>query len=552
MTTTVALNTKYEINPRVSCPGDWPQENISREIRLTPDRYRNAIGKYKINRSARCISCGRCAEVCPTGVHIKPEGYALMLRPQDHRCIGPACSKTSRSCLSECPQKALTLRLNPNLECLGDPRWSSDLILSTWHEAETGHIPPPHLEYRHGASGGGFDKIRFRFEVPGLELSSDNKDAHEDFCAEIDTGLDLNRRDDGRPQVHIDIPVYGGGMSFGSVSIHTILAKARAAAAWNSLSCTGEGGYPDRLKPYDDHMITQVATGLFGVREETIQRVRIVEFKYAQGAKPGLGGHLLGDKNTPAVARMRGAVPGNALFSPFPFHSVYSVEDHKKHLDWIKEVNPRCLVSVKVSTPTDVDMVAVGSYYAGAHIIHLDGSYGGTGAAPDIAKKNIAMPIEYAIPKVHKFLSAEGIRDKVTLIASGGIRTAFDALKAIALGADGVVIGTAEMVALGCVRCACCESGRGCPRGIASTDPEMVALMDLEWAAQRLINLQNAWHEQMIAVLRHLGMASIRELRGRSDVLCYLADEETSGNSDPLLIKSDPYFTQRIHLLLTK
>ena len=105
---------------------------------------------------------------------------------------------------------------------------------------------------------------------------------------------------------------------FGSVSIHTILAKARAAAAWNTFTCTGEGGYHDRLKPYDDHVITQVATGLFGVREDTIQRVRIVEFKYAQGAKPGLGGHLLGDKNTPAVARMREAVAGNALFSPVP------------------------------------------------------------------------------------------------------------------------------------------------------------------------------------------------------------------------------------------
>jgi glutamate synthase domain-containing protein 2 len=367
--------------------------------------------------------------------------------------------------------------------------------------------------------------------------------------ADIDTSLDLNRRNDGRPQVHIDIPVYGGGMSFGSVSIHTILAKARAAKAWNSFSCTGEGGYPDRLKPYDDHMITQVATGLFGVREETIQRVRIVEFKYAQGAKPGLGGHLLGDKNTPAVARMRGAVPGNALFSPFPFHSVYSVEDHKKHLDWIKEVNPHCLVSVKVSTPTDVDMVAVGSYYAGAHIIHLDGSYGGTGAAPDIAKKNIAMPIEYAIPKVHKFLSAEGIREKVTLIASGGLRTAFDALKAIALGADGVVIGTAEMVALGCVRCACCESGRGCPRGIASTDPELINLMELEWATQRLINLQNAWNEQMVAVLRRLGMKSIRELRGRSDLLCYFTDEAACRHSDSISSGRDQDPARRLEFM---
>ncbi len=224
-------------------------------------------------------------------------------------------------------------------------------------------------------------------------------------------------------------------------------------------------------------MVTQVATGLFGVREETIQRVRMVEFKYAQGAKPGLGGHLLGDKVTPAVARMRESVAGSSLFSPFPFHSVYSVEDHKKHIDWIKEINPRALVSVKVSTPTDVDMVAVGSYYAGAHVVQLDGSYGGTGAAPDIAKKNIAMPVEYAIPKVHQFLKAEGIRDQVTLIASGGIRTAYDIAKAIALGADGVQIGTADLVALECLRCHNCESGRGCARGIATTDEELVDLM---------------------------------------------------------------------------
>jgi glutamate synthase domain-containing protein 2 len=398
---------------------------------------------------------------------------------------------------------------------MGDARWTADLILSTWHMAETGHVPQD-IEHECGNSGGGFDRLRFEFPACPEKIDPQT----------VDTSLDLNHRGDGRPQVHIDLPVYGGGMSFGSVSIHTILGKARAATAWNTFTCTGEGGYHDRLKPYDDHVITQVATGLFGVREDTIQRVRIVEFKYAQGAKPGLGGHLLGDKNTPAVARMREAVAGNALFSPFPFHSVYSVEDHKKHIDWIKQVNPRTLVSVKVSTPTDVDMVAVGSYYAGAHIIHLDGSYGGTGAAPDIAKKNIAMPIEYAIAKVHKFLKAEGIRDSVTLIVRGGARNAYDVMKAIALGADGVVVGTAEMVALGCVRCACCESGRGCPRGIASTDPELMLKMSLEWASQRLINLLHAWREQMVDILVRLGLPSVKALRGRSDLLYYLADEE--------------------------
>ncbi len=247
-----------------------------------------------------------------------------------------------------------------------------------------------------------------------------------------------------------------------------------------------------------------------------------MEFKYAQGAKPGLGGHLLGDKVTANVAAMRETVKGNALFSPFPFHSVYSVEDHKKHVDWVKEINPEVLVSVKVSTPTDVDMVAVGSYHAGAHIIHIDGSYGGTGAAPDIAKKNIAMPIEYAIPKVHKFLTDEGVRDEICLIASGGIRNATDVAKAIALGADGVVIGTAELVALECVRCGNCESGRGCARGIASTDPELGEMITRDWSEQRIINMYMAWRKQWCEILRTYGMRSIRELRGRTDLLVHL------------------------------
>jgi glutamate synthase domain-containing protein 2 len=219
---------------------------------------------------------------------------------------------------------------------------------------------------------------------------------------------------------------------------------------------------------------------------------------------------------------MRETVVGSALFSPFPFHSVYSVEDHKKHVDWVKAINPRVLVSVKVSTPTDVDMVAVGSYYAGAHIVHIDGSYGGTGAAPDIAKKNIAMPIEYAIPKVHKFLQDEGVRDEICLIASGGIRNAIDVAKAIALGADGVVIGTAELVVLECVRCGNCESGRGCARGIASTDPELSNMITQEWAENRIVNMYSVWRKQWCDLLRSFGMKSMKELVGRSDLLVHL------------------------------
>jgi glutamate synthase domain-containing protein 2 len=491
---------------------DWKNAALAGQVTPCPTRYRNSMGIYKVVRTSACIACGKCAEVCQFGVHVKAGNR--MLAPRDHLCRGfDVCRGRDAFCVNHCPANALRVGLDPMWQAFGDPRWPADLLAATWKQAETGLPQEDGPEYRVGKSGGGFDRIQLVFPAGPRPAFTPG---------EVDLSVPLNRRDDGRPQVTIGVPFYGGGMSFGSISLVSILARAAAYTAVDSFTCTGEGGYPDDLVPWADHVITQVATGLFGVREETIQRSRIVEFKYAQGAKPGLGGHLLGDKNTAAVARLREAVQGVPLFSPFPFHSVYSVEDHKKHVDWVKEINPKVLVSVKVSGASDVDMVAVGSYYAGAHIVHLDGSYGGTGAAPDIAKKNIAMPIEYAVPKVHRFLVAEGVRDQVTLVASGGVRTAWDLAKVIALGANAVVIGTAEMVALECIRCGACESGRGCARGIATTDPELSVSYTREWATQRLINFFHSWSVQLQQILWTLGMRSVTELVGRSDLLEHL------------------------------
>jgi glutamate synthase domain-containing protein 2 len=402
----------------------------------------------------------------------------------------------------------------------GDMRWTHALLASSRQQARH-RSPDGAQEFRLGGSGGGFDRLAFAFELSDDWQRAGIPGWLED-PGQFDLSLRLNRRKDGRPELSLPLPWYGAGMSFGSIGLPVMLSRVKAAKFLGSFISTGEGGYPEALVPYADHIITQVATGLFGVREATIQRARLVEIKYAQGAKPGLGGHLLGNKNTSSVAAEREAVQGTSLFSPFPFHSVYSVEDHKKHVDWLKQVNPTALISVKVSTPTDVDMVAVGSFFAGAHIVHLDGAYGGTGAAPEIAKKNIAMPIEYAIPKVHRFLENEGIRDQLTVMASGGIRTAYDVAKAIALGADGCVIGTAELVAIGCTRLGSCEQGLGCPFGITTTDPERSKLVDAKSAWQGIVHLYTSWLWQLAGILNALGMISISELRGRSDVLVYL------------------------------
>jgi glutamate synthase domain-containing protein 2 len=402
------------------------------------------------------------------------------------------------------------------MPALGDYRWTTDLILSTRVQAETGRPPSNGLEYRVGNSGGGFDILDFKYLSEDQWLAEDEP---------VDTSIPLNRRHYD-PKIRISVPFYGGGMSFGSISENVMLARAKAVKEWDTFVSTGEGGYPEALIPYKDHVITQIATGMFGVSEQSIKYAPIIEFKYAQGAKPGLGGHLLGDKTTMAVAKMRESVPWVSLFSPFPFHSVYSVEDHKKHLDWIKTINPDALNCVKVSTPTDIDMVAVGSYYAGAHILQIDGSYGGTGAAPEIAKKNIAMPIEFAIPKVHRYLLKEGIRDELVVLASGGVRTAYDIAKSIALGADGCVLGTIDLIAMGCTRCANCERGRGCTYGLTTTDEALSLLVDPEWGAMRLSNLYRAIQWQLKDLLRRLGLKSISELRGRTDLLIYFGKEE--------------------------
>ena len=269
------------------------------------------MSRYQVTRADSCINCGLCESLCPYGVHRRVEGHVKIMPPAEPKCIGPSCSANSFYCVKNCPTQSLSVEPEPGVREHGRP------ALDPGHDhwppgsmAETGEPLP--LDHTPSMPTPAAASTACRSQFPPLKGNF-----HPE---EISTAIDLNHRKYGTA-VKIDIPVYGGGMSFGSVSKRTMLAKAMAATEWNTFTCTGEGGYPDMLMPYKDHVITQIATGLFGVREETIKRAPIVEFKYAQGAKPGLGGHLLYEKNTPEVAKMREAVPYTSLFSPFPFHA---------------------------------------------------------------------------------------------------------------------------------------------------------------------------------------------------------------------------------------
>jgi glutamate synthase domain-containing protein 2 len=297
-------------------------------------------------------------------------------------------------------------------------------------------------------------------------------------------------------------------------------------------------GFPDSMPvqyvpivtPEDElYVSTQLKTGLFGVTKETIRRARRVVIAYSQGAKQGVGGHLLGRKVFGLVSRLRGVAKGTSLISPFPFHNCYSIEDVKAFIDAVRMINRRTTICIKVSPSPDIEFIFAGlariAKDNGMVIeIWLDGPRGGTGAAPDIIKGQMGMHMEYAIPICHEKLMDDGLRDHVVFMGSGGFRTWGDVIKGVALGLDGVILGTADLVAIGCVRDRNCESG--CRSGISTIEPKMQLLRNVEINTQQTINFRAILQAQTARAIAALGMKDIRELRGRYDCIEWPLMEE--------------------------
>ena len=317
-----------------------------------------------------------------------------------------------------------------------------------------------------------------------------------------------------QPQLELEVPVLFSAMSYGSLSYNAHESLARAAAQLGILYNTGEGGLHEDFYRYGKNTIVQVASGRFGVHKDYLSAGAAIEIKMGQGAKPGIGGHLPGQKIVGDVSKTRMVTEGTDAISPAPHHDIYSIEDLRQLVYSLKEAtNYEKPVIVKIAAVHNVAAIASGIARSGADIIAIDGFRGGTGAAPTRIRDNVGIPIELALASVDQRLRDEGIRGSVSIIAGGSIRSSADVVKAVALGADAVYIATSALLALGCHLCRTCQTGK-CNWGIATQRPDLVKRLNPDIGCQRLVNLVTAWQHEIKEMMGGMGINSIEALKG--------------------------------------
>ncbi|MBO1359143.1 glutamate synthase large subunit [Acetobacter sacchari] len=311
-------------------------------------------------------------------------------------------------------------------------------------------------------------------------------------------------------------------------------------------SDSGEGGEdPARAKPRPNgdnasSAIKQVASGRFGVTAQYLNDCREIEIKVAQGAKPGEGGQLPGFKVTELIAKLRHATPGVTLISPPPHHDIYSIEDLAQLIYDLKQINPEARVTVKLVARSGIGTIAAGVAKAKADAILISGHSGGTGASPQSSVKYVGLPWELGLAEAHQVLMLNRLRHRVTLRTDGGIKTGRDVVIAAMLGAEEFGIGTASLVAMGCIMVRQCHSNT-CPVGVCSQDPAMRA--KFEGTPEKVINLFSFIAEDVRNILASLGFRTLNEIVGRTDLLHQVsrgADYLDDLDLNPLLVQADP------------
>ncbi|MGL5949003.1 MAG: glutamate synthase large subunit [Aeromonas sp.] len=307
-------------------------------------------------------------------------------------------------------------------------------------------------------------------------------------------------------------------MSIGALSPEAHEALAMAMNRLGGQSNSGEGGEdPARFGTEKNSRIKQLASGRFGVTAHYLINADVVQIKIAQGAKPGEGGQLPGDKVTALIAKLRYSVPGVTLISPPPHHDIYSIEDLAQLIFDLKQLNPACKVSVKLVSEPGVGTIACGVAKAYADFITISGYDGGTGASPLSSVKHAGSPWELGLAEAHQALVANGLRHKVRLQVDGGLKTGQDIIKAAILGAESFGFGTGPMVALGCKYLRICHLNN-CATGIATQD-DTLRRDHFTGLPERVMNYFNFIAHETRELLAALGVADLRELIGRTDLL---------------------------------
>ncbi len=308
-----------------------------------------------------------------------------------------------------------------------------------------------------------------------------------------------------RPLV-IDTPIFITHMSFGALSREAKMALARGSAAVNTAMCSGEGGIlPDAISAAHRYIFEYVPNR-YSVTPENLRRVDAVEIKIGQSAKPGMGGHLPGGKVTGEIAAIRGFPEGEAISSPARFPDILDADSLKQKVDWLREATEGRPVGIKLAAGNIEADLAV-ALAASPDFITLDGRAGATGAAPKVVKAAASVPTVFALYRARKYLDAHQAGD-ISLVITGGLRLSSDVAKALALGATAVAIGTAALMAIGCQQYKICNTGR-CPMGIATQDPALRAMLNVEKSARRLENFLRVSTEELKAFARLTGNANV-------------------------------------------
>ncbi len=471
--------------------------------------------EYIVERDqAKCIRCKVCVNQCTYETHSYDEEEDN-IQSKDENCVN--CQR----CVTFCPTHAISIRKNVSVY-RDNANWTTEVIKDIRKQAETGGVlltgmgcDKPFLSY--------WDKLLLNASQvtnPSIDPLREPMEIRT-YLGEKPDRLEMDFEDSDvvlqtklSPQLTLETPVMFSALSYGAISLNVHESLARAATESETYFNSGEGGLDPRLYKYGNHAIVQVASGRFGVHPKYLKSGAAIEIKIGQGAKPGIGGHLPGEKVTQDIAKTRMIPLGTDALSPAPQHDIYSIEDLRQLIYALKEATDYTKpVSVKIAAVHNSAAIASGIVRAGADIIALDGVRGATGAAPKVIRDNVGIPVELAVASVDQRLRDEGIRNRASIVAGGGIRSSGDVVKAIALGADAVYIATAALVAMGCTVCQKCYTGK-CPWGIATTDPWIAKRINPDIASQRLNNLLRGWSLEIKDMMGGMGINAIESLRG--------------------------------------